>query len=266
MFPTRSGPLLAVREISVTFAGIAALDGVSLEVGAGEVVSLIGPNGAGKTTLFNVICGFVRPSQGTVEIGGVERRRLRPVDLAGMRVARTLQGVHLWKGLTVRENVMAGGQSSLRAGLVSSFLGLPRSSREESRLESRAGAMLDRLGIAEVGGRYPEALPYGMQKRVAIARALMLDPVLLLLDEPASGLAADEMAALGALLGELQSTMSVLLVEHHMDFVMAISDRIAVLNHGRMIASGTPADVRADPQVTVAYLGEKVPGAQGEPA
>ena len=251
-------PLLTVQGITVSFSGLAALDDVSIDVGEHEIVSLIGPNGAGKTTLFNVVCGFVRPSSGHVEFRCKELRHHRPTDLARMRIARTLQGVKLWDGLTVVENVMAGAQATLRAGLASALLGLPRSSREERILRERAVAMLDSFGIADMADRTPSSLPYGVQKRVAIARALLLEPVLLLLDEPASGLSANEMVEIAQLVLELRDTMGILLVEHHMDFVMSISDRVVVLNFGRVIASGSPADVKNNPEVTTAYLGEQV--------
>jgi branched-chain amino acid transport system ATP-binding protein len=254
-----ASPLLAVKGLTVTFAGLAALDDVSLDVGEREIVSLIGPNGAGKTTLFNVVCGFVRPNRGEVLFKGTELRRHRPSDLAKLGIGRTLQGVRLWEGLTALENVMAGAQGTLRAGLVSAILGLPRSSREESSLRARALKVLERLGVGDVASRPPGSLPYGIQKRVALARALILDPELLLLDEPASGLSEGEMGELSEVVAELRSDMSVLLVEHHMDFVMSISDRVVVLNFGRVIAAGVPDEIRADKEVTTAYLGEQVP-------
>ena len=249
-------PLLAVEDVSVRFAGLAALDNVSMSVTEREVVSLIGPNGAGKTTLFNVICGFVRPVSGRVTIGG--RTPRRTTDLARLRVARTLQGVSLWKGVSVLENVMSGGHVTQRGGFVSSFLGAGTGPRHERELRDRAWSVLERLGASHAANALPGELPYGVQKRVAIARALMADPALLLLDEPASGLAPAEMDELAALLAECRTTMAVLLVEHHMDFVMAISDRIVVLNFGRVIAAGTPDEVQTDPEVTDAYLGEQV--------
>ncbi len=253
-----AAPLLTVEGITVSFSGLAALDDVSLGVGEHEIVSLIGPNGAGKTTLFNVVCGFVRPTSGQVAFRGKELRHHRPADLARMRISRTLQGVKLWNGLTVVENVMAGAQATLRAGLVSALLGLPRSSREERLLRERALAMLEGLGVADAADRLPPSLPYGVQKRVAIARALLLEPELLLLDEPASGLSETEMGELAQLILGLRDDMGILLVEHHMDFVMSISDRVVVLNFGRVIASGTPDEVRSNQEVTTAYLGEQV--------
>lgn len=252
------GELLAVTDVTVTFGGLTALDAVSLAVGSEEIVGVIGPNGAGKTTLFNVICGFVTPTSGTLTAQGRQLRRLRPHDLPGLGMARTLQGVGLWPGMTVLENVMAGVASTKRARLVSAFLGLPRSSGDEAARSATARAALAELDAEDVADRLPPTLPYAVQKRVALARALVSGPSLLLLDEPASGLSEAEMAELGDILRRLRQRMGVLLVEHHMDLVMSVCDRIVVLDFGRLIASGTPAQVRADPAVTAAYLGEEV--------
>lgn len=252
------GAELVVKDLSVVFGGIAALDEVSLSVARGEVVGVIGPNGAGKTTLFNAVCGFVRPETGTISFDGRALRRHHPHDLAKLGIARTLQGVGLFKGLTVVENVVAGAQARTRAGFASALLGGWRSSREESALRKRALAILEDLGLAGDAERYPSVLPYGIQKRVALARALISDPHLLLLDEPASGLSENEMEELANLVGELRGRMGILLVEHHMDLVMSICERLVVLNFGRVIASGTPAQVRQVPEVTTAYLGEDV--------
>lgn len=250
--------LLDVSEVTIGFGGVLALDDVSMSVGTGEVVGVIGPNGAGKTTLFNVICGFVHPTSGHLVYRGNELRRLHPHVLAKLGIARTLQGVGLCAGLTVRENVMLGAQPALRSDLASSLLGLWRSSREERRTSARALNLLDELGVAAYADRLPSALPYAVQKQTALARALMAEPRLLLLDEPASGLSEAEMAALGSRIRSLTATMSVLLVEHHMDLVMAVCDRIVVLNFGRVIAQGTPAAIRANPEVATAYLGDVV--------
>ena len=225
---------------------------------AREVVGVIGPNGAGKTTLFNVICGFVHPGSGTITYGGRALRTHHPHDLAKLGISRTLQGIGLCAGLTVHENVMLGAEPGLRSDLVSSFLGLWRSSREERRVAARAMEVLDELGAAAYARRLPSALPYAIQKRTALARALMAEPRLLLLDEPASGLSESEMDALGSRIRGLTERMAVLLVEHHMDLVMSVCDRIVVLNFGQVIASGTPDAIRADPAVVSAYLGEEV--------
>lgn len=255
---------LRVDRLSVRFGGLTALDEVSLEVAPHEVVGLIGPNGAGKTTLFNAITGFVRPSQGTVSWDGRTLRRLRGHHLGRLGIARTLQGVGLYAGLTVAENVASGAQPQLKADLVSALTGTWRSSREERWVQGQARALLEELGIGAWADRFPGSLPYGVQKRVALARALMARPRLLLLDEPASGLSESDMAELSGRIRGLRQEMAVLLVEHHMDVVMTTCDRIVVLDFGQVVATGTPEEVRASPEVTTAYLGMPVgAGASG---
>jgi branched-chain amino acid transport system ATP-binding protein len=247
---------LDMTAISVHFGGVAALNDVSLAVEPGQVHGLIGPNGAGKTTLFNVACGLVRPTSGRIVWRDRELRRLHPRQLTRMGIARTLQGVGLFPGLTVLENVMVGAHKHARLGFFSALIGL--SDRDEARLRARATAALAELDADRYSARYPGSLPYPIQKRVALARALVAEPELLLLDEPASGLSEEEMRELGELIGQLKQRMSVLLVEHHMDLVMGVCDRITVLDSGVCIAAGTPAEVQADPAVTAAYLGEDV--------
>ncbi len=256
---------LVVAELSVHFGGLTALDEVSLDVAPNEVVGLIGPNGAGKTTLFNAITGFVRPTHGAIRWQGRPLRHHRPHHLGKLGIARTLQGVGLWPGLTALENVACGAQPSLHADLASALTGTWRSSREEGRVHREAAALLAELGVAEWAGRLPGSLPYGVQKRVALARALISRPRLLLLDEPASGLSAADMDELSARIRRLRDEMAVLLVEHHMDLVMATCDRIVVLNFGEVVATGTPAEVQASPEVTAAYLGEPVDVAASTP-
>jgi branched-chain amino acid transport system ATP-binding protein len=253
---------LRVDAVTVRFGGLTALDDVSLAISPGEVVGVIGPNGAGKTTLFNVVCGFVRADEGEVTWRGRSLRRVRPHQLAGLGIARTLQGVGLFAGLTAIENVMAGAERTRRAGLASALLGLPRSDRDERTLRAAALDALETLGVADVAQRLPGTLPYPVQKRVALARALVCRPRLLLLDEPAGGLGAEDFELLAELIRSLPAAdepCSVLLVEHHMDLVMGVCDQVVVLDFGRRVAFGTPAEVQADPAVSAAYLGVDVP-------
>jgi branched-chain amino acid transport system ATP-binding protein len=253
---------LEVRGIGVRFGGLTALEDVSFAVGSGSVVGVIGPNGAGKTTLFNVVCGFVRPTQGSLVFEGAPFRP-RPDQLVSSGIARTLQGIGIFPRLSSLENVMVGAAHSRHAGFASALLGLPRSDRDERRLRADAMAWLDRLGVADRADAPAGALPYPVQKRVGLARALVSRPRLLLLDEPAGGLGAEDMEPLGDLIGSLprdpETACSVLLVEHHMDLVMGVCDQVVVLDFGRCVASGTPDEVRADPAVATAYLGQEIP-------
>jgi branched-chain amino acid transport system ATP-binding protein len=246
----------AARELTVRFGGITALDGVSLDVEPGEVLGVIGPNGAGKTTLFNVICGFVEPTSGAMEWKGRTLARVRTNRLAGMGIARTLQGVGLFPGLSVLENVMSGAERFRRAGIASAALGLPRADRDERALRERALSILRELECEEVVARLPSTLPYPVQKRVALARALVSEPQLLLLDEPAGGLGADEVLELGGRIRALRGSMAVMLVEHRVDLVMSVCDRVVVLDFGQVIAHGDPASVARDQRVLEAYLGQ----------
>ena len=261
----------AARSLTVRFGGITALDAVSFELAGGEVLGVIGPNGAGKTTLFNVICGFVRPQSGTLEWDGRTLAKVGANRLARLGIARTLQGVGLFPRLTVLENVMVGAQRFRRAGVASALLGLPRSDRDERALRERALAALADLGCEDVAARLPQTLPYPVQKRVALARALVCEPRLLLLDEPAGGLGADEVRELGERIRALRGSMAVMLVEHRMDLVMSACDRVVVLDFGRVIAQGDPATIKRDPRVLEAYLGREVgegvaPSWEGEDA
>jgi branched-chain amino acid transport system ATP-binding protein len=248
------GSVLEVRSVTVRFGGLTALDAVSLAVPPQHVMGVIGPNGAGKTTLLNVLCGFIRPDDGEVYFGG-RRHQVRPHQLAALGVARTLQGVGLYSGLTALENVMVGATSKAKAGFWSALLALPRAGRDERMMRDLARQALDRVGAGQVADTRPAELPYGMRKKVALARALAAKPGLILLDEPASGLSEVELAELGALIRDLATEGSLMVIEHHMDLMMSVCDSIVVLDFGKVIATGSPREVQDNPAVTTAYLG-----------
>jgi branched-chain amino acid transport system ATP-binding protein len=257
---------LEIRDVTVQFGGLTALDQVSLTARPRQITGIIGPNGAGKTTLLNTACGFVKPQSGTVSFDGRVLNGLRTHRLAGLGITRTLQGVGLFPGLSVAENVMIGATPGARAGVWSALFGLPRSDRDERRLRAQAVAALDQLGVADLADRMPDTLSYGLRKRVALARALAARPRLVLLDEPASGLPENELPELGDLIRDLATEAGVVVIEHRMDLVMSVCDTIFVLDFGKLIASGSPAQVQANPAVTAAYLGAEDQPPEGRPA
>jgi branched-chain amino acid transport system ATP-binding protein len=254
--------VLDISGVTVRFGGVTALEDVSLRAAPRQVTGIIGPNGAGKTTLLNATCGFVRPSAGTISFGGHELTGIRPHRLAGLGIARTLQGVGLFRGLSVIENVMIGATHAARAGFWSGLFGLPWSDRDERRLREQATQALTRVGAAALADSMPDTLAYGLRKRVALARALVGRPRLLLLDEPASGLSEQELPELGDLIREFAEEASVVVIEHRMDLMMSVCDTIFVLDFGKLIAAGPPDQVQADPAVTAAYLGAEGNGAR----
>jgi len=251
--------LLSVRDIVVRFGGVVALNGVSFDVTHGQIRGLIGPNGSGKTTMFNCISGFYRYAQGDILFEGKSitgQKRHRMVDFG---IGRTFQNVALFRSMTVRENVLVGGHHLAHAGFVSHALRVPRARREEAEAAARTGELMRLLEIDRFADIQVGSLTFGMQKRVELARALITRPKLLLLDEPAGGLTHSEVDELGDLIQHIRDTfnLSVLLVEHHMSLVMRVSDRVVALEQGRVIADGTPDEVRAEPEVIRAYLGDE---------
>ena len=249
---------LEARSLTVRFGGVLALDAVTLSIPSRHVVGVIGPNGAGKTTFFNAVCGFVRADSGDVVSGGRSLAGVRPDQLHELGISRTLQGLGLWPGLTVLENVMAGARHQGRTGFAAAVLGLPSADRDEARIRASAMTVLADLGVERFAQAYPRALPYGVQKWVVMARALVSEPTLLLLDEPASGLNEGEIEGLVGKLREWSQRMTIALVEHRLDLVMGACDLVHVLDFGRLIASGSPAEVSANPAVTTAHLGEEL--------
>lgn len=253
---TSETPLLGVQNLTVRFGGVTALDRISFAVQEGQICALIGPNGAGKTTAFNAISRFVKPEKGsTINFAGSELLSRTPASLVALGISRTFQNLALWPGLSVLENVMVGAHHGTRGGFASASLHLNR--RAERRLRARAYAALSSMELANIAYAPCTGLPYGTLKRIELARALISRPKLLLLDEPAAGLTHEDVRGLADMLRWLRDDqkITVLLVEHHMQLVMDISDYVVALDFGELLVEGQPGQVRSDERLINAYLG-----------
>ncbi|MBA2817447.1 high-affinity branched-chain amino acid ABC transporter ATP-binding protein LivG [Candidatus Pantoea persica] len=253
-----SQPLLAVEGLMMRFGGLLAVNNVALELRPQEIVSLIGPNGAGKTTVFNCLTGFYKPTGGTIKLREQHLEGLPGQQIARMGVVRTFQHVRLFREMTVIENLLVAQHQHLKSGLFSGLFKTPAFRRGESEVLDRAATWLARIGLLDLANRQAGNLAYGQQRRLEIARCMVTRPEILMLDEPAAGLNPKETHELDELIAELRGEhkVSVLLIEHDMKLVMGISDRIYVVNQGTPLANGTPEEVRNNPDVIRAYLGE----------
>jgi branched-chain amino acid transport system ATP-binding protein len=254
---TQGQPALSIEHIAVHFGGLVAISDMSFVVNEGEVVSLIGPNGAGKTTAFNVFTGFLRPSKGEVRYRGSSLKNLKPHQVTSLGLARTFQRTSVFQNVSVFENVMIGLHRRGRSRLWDTLLALPRERESERELRARAAEILAFVGIERRSKELAGSLAYGDQRLLGVALALASDPSMLLLDEPVSGMNATETARFMQLLDCLRGLgVTILLVEHDMPMVMGVSDRIVVLNYGRIIAEGPPSAIQGNPEVIRAYLGQ----------
>ncbi|MCC7535542.1 MAG: ABC transporter ATP-binding protein [Deltaproteobacteria bacterium] len=255
--------IIRLERVEKIFGGLRAIGGVSFEVAPKQIFGLIGPNGAGKTTIFNVVTGVYQPDGGKVVFDGTDISGWSPARVAARGIARTFQNIRLFRAMTVRENVIVAGHKIHRANMLDAVLRNGRFDADERAFTDKADELLEIMGLRELADEEASSLPYGSQRRLEIARALMLEPKVLLLDEPAAGMNSSEADKLEDQIRFLRDELSltIVLVEHNMSVVMSVCERIHVVDHGETIAEGPPSVVKADPKVLAAYLGEETPEA-----
>ena len=252
-------PVLDVRNLGIDFGGLTAVDKFTLTIGATEIAGLIGPNGAGKTTIFNLLTNVYQPTRGTILLRGVDTKGMTTAQVNRMGIARTFQNIRLFSSMSVLDNVKVGMHNGIKCSFVSSLLHTPRYYRSERIAKERCMELLDFMGMADLAQQRAGSLPYGAQRRLEIVRALATNPAIILLDEPAAGMNPSETAELMEHIRLIRDTfqIAIMLIEHDMNLVMGVCEGIAVVNYGKIIAKGTPDQIRSNPEVIEAYLGKK---------
>ena len=252
-------PVLDVRNLGIDFGGLTAVDGFNMTIGPTEISGLIGPNGAGKTTIFNLLTSVYQPTRGSILLNGIDTKGMTTAKVNRMGIARTFQNIRLFTDMTALDNVKVGMHNSIKCSFASSLLHLPSYYKSEKLANEKAMELLDFMGLADVANTKAGSLPYGVQRRLEIVRALATDPSIILLDEPAAGMNPSETAELMHQIRRIRDTfqIAIFLIEHDMNLVMGVCEGIVVVNYGRIIAKGTPEQIREDPAVIEAYLGRK---------